>query len=196
LRAHYLGDARQAQELAQQALLIAQETGQRRAARFAQRLLGHALLGLGLPTEAAIAYQQALELDQVLGYAHFALEIAADLASVAVAQGDLDQATASGAPLLRQLRHQTLPAVEEPVRVFLTCYNVLQVTVDPLAETVLKAGYDLLRQRAAQFTDDKQRSRYVENLPAHREIACLTYRRLEPAMIGRSTSVKACASRT
>jgi DNA-binding SARP family transcriptional activator/predicted ATPase len=193
LRAHYLGDHLRAQELARQALLLAQETGQRRVARFAHRVLAQALQSEA-PTEAAIAYQQALELDQELGYSHFALEDTADLANTAVALGDLEQAAAYATPVLAQLEDHSLCGVENPVQVYLTCYHVLKAIDDPRAWPVLRAGFDLLQDRAAQFTSNETRSRYLENIPAHREIACLARMLLEPAAIGRATAVGARVS--
>src|SRR5262249_6303334 len=72
LLAHYQGDERAAQTLAQQALGLAQESWQRRAERFARRLVGHALAGQGQLPQATLAYHQALEIDQTLGYPHLA----------------------------------------------------------------------------------------------------------------------------
>jgi hypothetical protein len=80
----YEGDERHAYDRAQQTVRMAQEHRQRRSERFALRLLQHALAGLGLLTQATVAYQRALELDRTLGYRHLAAETTADLARVAL----------------------------------------------------------------------------------------------------------------
>jgi tetratricopeptide (TPR) repeat protein len=170
LLAHYRGDERQARAWARQALAVARETGQRRLERGALRLLGHALAGLGELTGAAVAYQQARELDRVLGTTHPACETTADLARVALAQGDLNQAAADVATIMDALRDADLAGAEEPVAVYLTCYHVLRAGRSPQAEDALAAGYALLRERAAQFAADDQRRQFLENIPAHRDL--------------------------
>ena len=133
LLAHYQGDEQQARACAQEALQIAQTTGQRRAERCALRLLGHALLGLGDVTAALVAYQQTLAIDQALGYRHLAVETTADLARAALAQGNIAQASACVADILADLDNGTLAGTEEPVRVYLTCFQVLRAAGEPRA---------------------------------------------------------------
>ena len=167
LLAHYRGDEREAETLAQQALRIAQESWQRRAERFALRLLGHALFGRGKLEQAQSAYQQVLEIDQTLGYSHLAVEATADLARVALAEGDLAHATAYADAVLEYLAEHTLEGTEEPLGVYLTCYAVLRAAQNPRATDVLAAGHALLQERAAQFDDEERRRMFLENQPAH-----------------------------
>jgi tetratricopeptide (TPR) repeat protein len=170
LLAHYRGDEREACAWARQALAVARETGQRRLERGALRLLGHAWAGLGELTSAAVAYQQARELDRVLGTPHLACETTVDLARVALAQGDLNQAAADAATIMDALRDADLAGAVEPVAVYLTCYHVLRAGRSPRAEDALARGYTLLRERAAQFAADDQRRSFLENIPAHRDL--------------------------
>jgi tetratricopeptide (TPR) repeat protein len=167
LLAHYTGDEREAERLARQALRMAQESWQRRAARFALRLLGHALFGQGKLKQAKSAYQQVLEIDQTLGYRHLAVEATADLARMALAEGDLARATASTDAVLAYWAEHTLEGTEEPIGVYRTCYAVLRAAQDPRATDVLARGHTLLQERAAQFDDEDRRRLFLANVPAH-----------------------------
>jgi hypothetical protein len=69
-------------------------------------------------------------------------------------------------------QHGTL----EPMRVHLTCYRVLSANRDRRAGEVLDAAYHLLQERAGVIEDASSRRSYLENVPAHREIAALCER--------------------
>jgi tetratricopeptide (TPR) repeat protein len=170
LLAHYDGDDRRARRCAEEALEIEQVTGQRRGERLALRLLGHALVGLGALATAMVAYQEVADLDGELGLQYLRVETATDKARVALAQGKTAQAVAYATTILPDLEHGALAGLEEPVLAYLTCYQVLRAGGDTRANTVLAAGHDFLQQRAMQFVDEKRRSQYLGNLPAHRDL--------------------------
>jgi DNA-binding SARP family transcriptional activator/predicted ATPase len=170
LLAHYLGDDRHARRCAEHALEIAQTTGMRREERLALRLLGHALLGLDELPAALVAYQQAADLDETLGFTHLRVETATDLARVALARGDTAQAVERVAAILPDLERGSLAGLEEPALAYLTCYRVLRAAGDGRADEVLAAGHAFLEERAVQFVDEEQRSRFLSNLPAHRKL--------------------------
>jgi tetratricopeptide (TPR) repeat protein len=170
LLAHYLGDDRHARLCAEEALETGQTTGMRREERLALRLLGHALLGLGDRQAALVAYQQAADLDEALGFQHLRVETATDLARVELAQGDTAQAAARVAAILPDFEQGTLAGLEEPALAYLTCYRALRAAGDERADGVLAAGHAFLEERAAQFVDEERRSRFLSNLPAHREL--------------------------
>jgi tetratricopeptide (TPR) repeat protein len=170
LLAHYRGDHRRARDQAQEALQIAQASGRRRAERFALRLLGHALVELGNLTGAAITYQRALELGQLLGNAPLAAEALADLARVALVQDNLALAHTFVSNTLDMLADRGVAGAEEPVQVYLTCSHVLQAIGDPRAEQALLAGHSLLQERTAAFPEEGQRLLYLDNIPAHRDL--------------------------
>jgi DNA-binding SARP family transcriptional activator/predicted ATPase len=170
LLAHYHGDNRRAQDHAQEAIQIAQESGLRRAERSALRLLGRALVELGDLTGAAIAYQRALEVGQILGNAPLAAEVLADLARVALIQGDLALAHTHTSNALGVLEGRSVTGAEEPVQIYLTCYHALHANDDPRAEQALAAGLGLLQERADAFPGEEQRLLYLHNIPAHREL--------------------------
>jgi tetratricopeptide (TPR) repeat protein len=170
LLAHYLGGDQRARRCAREALAIDQRVGLRRKERMALRLLGHALHGLGELPAALLAYQRVAELDQALSFAHLRAETATDLARVALAQGDIAQAMERVAAILPGLDRGTLAGLEEPALAYLTCYRVLRAAGDTRADGALAAGHAFLEERAAQFVDEEQRSRFLSNLPAHRAL--------------------------
>jgi tetratricopeptide (TPR) repeat protein len=178
LLAHYQGDDQQAWDLGRQVLEVAQQVGNERRQRFALMVLGHALTGLGRLTDAAAAYQQALALNRKLGYAHLIVEATAGLARVALAKEELIRAVAHVDTIFDHVRTSSLDGTEEPLRVFLTCAEVLLATQDPRASTVLEAGYRRMRARAASIADTDRRRKFFENIPAHREMLRLWQARM------------------
>jgi predicted ATPase len=165
------GEYQAAREFAQQALDIAQEFGERRLEASALSRLGRTLSGMGHLAEAAEAYRRSLSLRQELGEGHLALESLAGLASVALALDDLPQASTYVAQILGFLESTPPDGTDEPLRVYLTCYRVLQATQDPSAWEVLDTAHRLLQKQAADIENEKTRRSYLENLVVHQEIA-------------------------
>jgi DNA-binding SARP family transcriptional activator/predicted ATPase len=197
LLAHYLGDDQRARRCAEDAIEIAQATGLRREERRALRLIGHALLGLGACPEAQVAYQQVVDLDKLLGFAHLRAETATDLARADLAQGDTAQALRRVAAILPDLEHGTLAGLEEPALVYLTCHRVLRAAGDARADAVLAAGQAFLQERAAQFVDEQRRAQFLDQLPAHRELLAAWHGRggwtageAQPARAGASARLR------
>jgi predicted ATPase len=183
--AHDQGDEHEAHSLAEQALALAQESWQPRVERSALRLLGHILATWGRLEQATLAYTQALEIGRGLGYRYLAIDSTADLARVALSAGDLPQAMAYAATALDYLAERAPDWLEEPIRIFLTCYEALRATSDRRADEVLDLGHALLLERAAQFDDEERRRRYLENVPAHRALlAAWEDRRSRHASVG------------
>jgi len=167
---HHMGNDRAARESSQQAIGIAQSVGARYEQGLALTHLGHALAGLGQLSEAAVAYEQAVALRHELGQHNLAIESLAGLARVTLAQGDTALARAHVEEILSYLEHDTPDGTGEPLRVYLTCYRVLQTGGDPRAAHVLKTACDLLQAQAAQIPDADVRRVFLENVAAHREI--------------------------
>ncbi|MFN8464740.1 MAG: tetratricopeptide repeat protein [Caldilineaceae bacterium] len=168
---HLLGDDEAAYEYSRQAELIGRGVNSPRICAAALTHLGHAQLALGLGEEAAASYHQALTLCRSLNQAHFSREILAGLGRVALYAGDLARAYAYVAELLPQLTVEHLYGVREPLRIYLTCYQVLDASQDPRAAEVLAAAHQLLQERAAAITDERLRRCYLANNPAHRTIS-------------------------
>jgi len=171
LLCHHVGDDQMAHEYALQALPVFEEQGGAGGRRGDTQLsLGHALVGLARLDEARDAYGEALGLLREMGLAHRATEALAGLARVSLCKGNLSQALARVQEILGYLETGTLNGTEEPLRVYLTCYRVLQANGDPRANTILEEAYRFLQQRAAKISDEGERRSFLENVAANREI--------------------------
>jgi predicted ATPase len=133
--------------------------------------LGHAWLGLEQPERASAAYQESLELRRSLEQTDLAMGALAGLARTALAQGDLTIATDHVSEIMTYLEHGgTLEGTWEPLRIYLTCIQVLEQIEDSRAEKILEDAYQFLQQRIALISDEDDRHSYLENVPWNREI--------------------------
>ncbi|MBN1660743.1 MAG: tetratricopeptide repeat protein [Anaerolineae bacterium] len=164
------GDYTAAQEYALQTLHFARDQGSQEGEAYALWNLGYAQLGLGNPTEAIAAYQQATDLCREVDTPQLIVEPLAGLAHMAFSQGDLIQAGAHVEEILGCLEAGTLYGIDEPFRVYLTCYQILQAAQDPRAWDILNTAHALLQERAAKIKDEALRHSFLENVSAHREL--------------------------
>jgi adenylate cyclase len=167
---HQLGKDDSAHELNQRALQIAQDLGDRRWQGHALTNMGHALVGLKRLTEAVDVYRQALDIRRGMGEYHMVLESLAGLARAFLDQGELAQAQEAVEEVLSNLEEHTVEGADEPVRVYLTCYLVLDSCQDARAQAMLDIGHRLLEDQAGRIDDVGLRRSFRENVPAHREI--------------------------
>lgn len=144
--------------------------GHRYRQAFALVRLGHALAALGELSEAAAAYQEALDLRREMGQRHLAPEPLAGLARVALARDDPEAALAYVEEILRHLETGSVDGTDEPLRIYLTCCRVLKAHNDLRAEEVLEEAHNLLQERAAKIGDEELRRSFLENVAAHREL--------------------------
>ncbi|CAG0929482.1 Putative HTH-type transcriptional regulator [Thermoflexales bacterium] len=165
-----VGEYEVAQKYSQQALQLAEAIDARTAQSDALTCLGHALTGLGRLAEAADIYQRALDLRLDLGQPNRAMETRAGLARVALAQGDLVQAQNHVTEILNYLQAATLDGTEEPVRIYLTCYLVLNANQDPRAPEILTTAYGFLQKRASRTSSERTHRSFLEQVPSHREL--------------------------
>ncbi len=164
------GDYAAAQDWCQQALRLTQQIGARRYQGYALNILGNALLDTGQPDLAADAYQQAVDLRREMGAFSVVNESLAGLARVALARGDLAQAQAQVDAILEYLSANALIAADEPIRIYMTCYHVLQSNHDPRAAAMLSRAHALLQDQAIKITDEVRRRAFLESVPLHRAL--------------------------
>ena len=170
LVAHTLGDDEAAEGYAVEMLRIAQEIGHRSNQGYALNNLGHALAGLERLAEAAEIYRQAVALRHELGEHFLATESLAGLARVLMAQGKPAEAKVCADEILAYLQTGSLDGTDEPLRIYLTCYQVLKMERDPRAQEILTIAYELLQQWANRITDEDLRRSFLRNVRAHRQI--------------------------
>jgi len=68
----------------------------------------------------------------------------------------------------------TLAGAWEPLRIHLTCAEVLRAAGEPDAGRVLERARETLMADAERITDVVDRATFLERVPAHREILALT----------------------
>ncbi|MCA9976738.1 MAG: hypothetical protein KC413_13340, partial [Anaerolineales bacterium] len=168
----------------QQALDIARELGDRSTAAFALTHLGHAHLGLAETAVARTAYQQAYEIRTELGESALALESLAGLARTYPPASA--EALAHTTAILTYLQENNLTGSEQPLRIYLTCYQILHAHQDARAPSLLQNAQQLLNDRANHIGDPVVRQSFLENVPTHRALRDLIADRdvLPPAGTG------------
>lgn len=166
----YLGDDQAALEKAQQALTLAREAKSKLYESTSLSRLGQALLVAGRYEQASDHFRNALDLQRKLGLENRAMEALAGLARVRMASGRASRALAYVEEILQHLESHNLLGTEEPLRVYLTCYQVLQANEDPRARDILEAGYRFLQERAAAIGDETLRRSYLERVPWNRQL--------------------------
>ena len=96
----------------------------------------------------------------------------AGLAHVALATGAIDEAIAHVEDILAYFAQGgSADGTEEPLRVYLTCFQVLAAAHDPRAGALLATAHAMLEERAAKIHDPNAQRMFRENIPHHREIA-------------------------
>ena len=137
--------------------------------------LGHALTGLGDDEAAESAYRASARIRQELGQAALALGTDAGLARVALARGDVSGAMGWVAPILDALADgESLDGTWEPLRIYLTAFDVLRAAGDVRAEQVLRRASDELEERSRKITDEADRHSYRHAVPWHHRIVELS----------------------
>jgi len=122
------------------------------------------------------AYKNAVTSTYEIHRPRHALEALAGLALVAMARDEPEQAMNNIEEILVYLETETptlghpLDGTMEPLRIYLTCYHVLNAIQDPRAPTILAEAYNLLQKRAANISDDEFRYCFLNNVAANREI--------------------------
>ena len=169
---HYRGEDEPSQQYSRQALTIAQQMSSLRLQGFAWTNLGHALAGLHKSSEAKDAYQQSLSLWQQLKYPSSALDARAGIARVTNAEGNPNAAMVQVDEILLHInRDKDLTGTENPLRIYLTCYHVLNTLPQrKRAKEILSTAYNLLKLRADQIADEDIRHNFMHQIAANREI--------------------------
>lgn len=168
---HQVGEQVTAGAYAQQGITAAQAEGDRYIAGFAHTFHGHALSALGESAAAQAAYAQALGCYEELGLGYLTPEPQAGLARLWLAQGDVAAARTAIEPILRLIEERPLEGIEEPMRVYHTCYQVLAATGDAAARSLLQLAYAQLQARADRIQEAAARTAFLNHVTAHRALA-------------------------
>jgi hypothetical protein len=121
-------------------------------------------------TKAQGAYQQALTCYRALNLDYLTPEPQAGLARLWLAQNNLHEARACIEPILTLLNERPLEGIEEPMRVYHTCYQVLAAMGDAQAAAVLEKAHAALQARAERIQDPQWRAAFLTQVAAHQAI--------------------------
>ena len=164
-------DFEQALAYAKQALEVFQAIGTVYGEGHAWMRIGHADAGLGRLDEAVAAFASALMLRRQSGEHQASLEALAGLARTHLLQGDTDLAMSDLDEVLQHMAASgDFKGAEEPLWIYLICYQVLAANNDARSGDVLAEAYRQLQEEAAKFADDRTRALFLTNIPHHREI--------------------------
>jgi DNA-binding SARP family transcriptional activator/predicted ATPase len=175
LHTHHLGDQHAAQQYGRQALAISEKSNNLHFQSYAWTIIGHAALALGAFAEAEVAYETAVTLARTVALPFMTIEPLAGLVRVALAQpGDQLRAGQYLATYLEEilafLAQTAGDGLEEPFRVYLTCYQGLQARSDAQAIPLLAQAYERLQQRAAQIDEPTMRRSFLDHVAANRHL--------------------------
>lgn len=137
--------------------------------------LGYAYLASDRLEEARAAFEQALKMRRELDQPPLANEPLAGLVQVALKRDDPVLAASYAEEILAYLESGgTLDGTEEPLRVYLACYQWLEQIQDSRADRVLSVARELLDSQVMKISDEKSSRAFVENVPWRREIVRLS----------------------
>ncbi len=153
------------------ALQLAQQADSRREQAFARLFLAHNLAGLGQWSNALPTYEQAQSAWELLQEQSRVAEAQAGVALARLKLGDVAGAVTAVNDVLAYLQTQTLDGADDPGRVYLACYQVLRAAGDERAAVVLADGRTFLQNRASLIQDPAYRQMFLQNNPAHRQLA-------------------------
>lgn len=165
------GEYQQARTYAMQAIQRGQEMKIRLIEALGLLQLGHAWFGLMVYNEADQIYQQALVVARELNYHYWIVEALAGLAQVALTQGTLTIANNYTDELLTfEENYPGFVGVLEPIRTYLTCYQVRAANHDPRAREILTTAHTVLQAQAAKIEDESLLRSFLENVAVNRAI--------------------------
>ena len=168
---HYLGQHEASVAANRTAHQLASELGSQRLQAHALAVLGHALVGQEQFSAAEEAYWEAIALWQKLEIPNMVAEAQAGLARAARSQGQIAVAQTFVKQILAQAADDpNFEGAELPVRIYLTCYQVLHDQNDPRAAATLAQGRQLLDKLAAGLEDEAVRHSLCHDVPAHHDI--------------------------
>lgn len=153
-------------EYARQAIDLSQTVGELSGEAWGWLYRGHAHLLLGAPEDARSAYRRSLDIRERLGQTALSMEPLAGLVEAGMYTGELSIASGHVEQILLHLQDGgTLNGTDEPLRIYYTCYRLLERKQDLRAAQVLQLAIQLLESQLSKFKDEDSRRMYVENVP-------------------------------
>lgn len=158
-------------QYAREAASLARKISERSGEAWAALYKGYAYLALGQLEEAKDAFHQAAAIRDELDQPALLMEPLAGLVETYLSADDLESAWREGEKVLRFLESgSTLDGTEEPLRVYYTCYRLLQEKQHPSAQQILETANRLLEDQVSKLRDEAARTSFIENFPWRRAL--------------------------
>jgi predicted ATPase/class 3 adenylate cyclase len=165
------GQSKEALALLEKALEISSSIGERTAAGWAYFHSGHAYLISGEFDLSIQSFLKSIEIRIQVDSPVLVMESRAGLCETYFKLGNLEAAKDEAMQLMEYIEeNKTLEGMEEPLRVFLSVFNVLDGIKDPRSQVVLQYASQLLEARVSNLSSEESRRMFVENVPWRRTI--------------------------
>lgn len=165
------GKAHEAVEYARSAIKLSLMTKDKGAEAWSYLYLGHAYSLMSQFEDAENSFQEALKIRKDLGQYALATEPIAGLIQVALQMTEVTVVKRLAEELINYMSEFAIVnATEEPLRVYLACYNALEAIADPRSSQVLEQGVRLLTAQVSKIKDEEARRMYIDNVPWRRAI--------------------------
>ena len=168
-----LGRLELAEQWGREALFLAQQNDLADPAAYAWLHLGYVFRERGKLSQAEEAFIRSRDGWSALERQALAMEAVTGLAGTKWKRDELTEALSLVEEVLDSLAQEPLEGLDEPIRIYLTCYHVLQSCGDCRANDVLQRAYDRLMGIAEKITDPAIRATFLDRVPAHRELTQL-----------------------
>ncbi|WP_139022971.1 adenylate/guanylate cyclase domain-containing protein [Chitinimonas sp. BJB300] len=156
---------------ASQALTLLRAAGDRWAEAAALRVAGQSELALGETTTAVRLLETSCDMFRQLDMPHLALEAVAALAFEALQRQDVSRAKLLVDDILTHLSTGAgLDGCDEPMRILLNSYEVLNAAKDSRATDLLVRAHTELMGRAQKMGNAESRQRFLYAVPVHRAL--------------------------
>jgi tetratricopeptide (TPR) repeat protein len=156
---------------AQKAFDLSSKIGDQTMIGWAYFYMGYAHLLNKEYDEAGQAFTDSIKIRLDVNAAVLTVEARAGLIHVYLEAGDQASAQNEAEQVLQYMKDNPIfEGAEEPLRIFLAIYRVLEKTKDPRAAVVLQNAIQLLDTQVSKLRSEEARRMYVENVPWRREI--------------------------
>lgn len=109
---------------------------------------------------------ESVKIREDLNQPAYQIEAIAGLALTAFSQNRLDHALERVETILSHLSNGgTFEGAEEPLRIYLTCYQILSSIQDTRAVEIIRNGYNFLNSSLTKIEDENTRRMLVDNVP-------------------------------
>lgn len=163
----YLGNLQEAYRTGQRSVAICENYGLVGNVGYAYLHLGHVMAEMCLYQEAKQALSAAHKNSSELQIRPLIIESDAGLGHVERLLGNRSAALAHVESVLSALPTEIMPTLDEPTRVYLHCYEILQACGDPRAHSVLQNAYAYLQRQAVPL-DAEARHQFLNGVPYNR----------------------------